>query len=65
MQRLDIPEVTYAGTADLSGGVELAAMPRHFVLTHRAVSAAGGQPLAVRVQLSGDASRSLASSRWA
>ncbi|MFT7623683.1 MAG: dienelactone hydrolase, partial [Myxococcota bacterium] len=64
MQRVDIPEVTYAGTGDLSGSIELAAMTRHFVLTHRATSAAGGQPLTVSLQIAGDAVAQFATTEW-
>ena len=55
MQRIEIPEVTYAGSSALEGSVKLAAMPRHLVLTHSARSSTGGQPLAVSLTLSGDA----------
>ena len=52
MQRIDIPEVTYDGTSDLEGSVELAAMPRHFVLTHRVYSRSGGEAINVSMTLS-------------
>jgi hypothetical protein len=53
MQRIEIPEVTY-NTEDLLGSIQLAAMPRHWVLTHRAVTQTGGRPLTLTTELSGD-----------
>lgn len=38
MQRVDIPEVGYSSNAGLAGSIQLATMPRHFVLTHRVTS---------------------------
>jgi hypothetical protein len=64
MQRVEIPEVTYSGTADLSGSVQLAAMPRHFVLTHRAASAGGAETLAVRIEIAGDAVAQYPETEW-
>jgi len=46
MQRVEIAEVGYATDPSLMGSIQLATMPRHFVLTHRstvaAASATGG-----------------------
>ncbi len=38
MQRVDIPSVGYASEPSLQGSIELATMPRHFVLTHKVSS---------------------------
>ena len=54
MQRVEVPQVTYANGA-LSGSVQLAAMTRHFVLTHRVTSSSDAQSLALRINLSGEA----------
>ncbi|MGB0592419.1 MAG: acetylxylan esterase [Myxococcota bacterium] len=64
MQRFEIPQVTYEDTSDLSGSVEVAAMPRHFVLTHRATSVAGGGPMVVSVELSGEAVVQFGETEW-
>ena len=37
MHRLDIPNVGYSGPSALAGSIVLAAMPRHFALTQRAI----------------------------
>ena len=56
MQRVDIPEVSYSSASELAGSVQLAAMPRHFVLTHRAQSSvAVTSSVAARMHLSGAA----------
>ena len=56
MQRLDVPEVGYAGAPGLAGSLVLAAMPRHFALTQRAVVPAGGATTAaVHLDLDGPA----------
>ncbi|MDP6934930.1 MAG: hypothetical protein QGG40_18560, partial [Myxococcota bacterium] len=55
MQRVEIPTLSYDGLADLSGSVQLAAMTRHFVLTHRATSTLGASSLTVSIELEGDA----------
>jgi len=54
MQRVDIPEVTYAGDPTLAGSVQLAAMTRHFVLSHRVISTVTG-PLSVSLEIAGEA----------
>jgi hypothetical protein len=55
MQRVDIPAVTYADSGDLAGSIQLAAMTRHFVLTHRASSAQGASELTVTIEIEGEA----------
>ena len=55
MQRVEIPEVTYQGTDALSGALQLASLPRHFVLTHRVISSEQEEGLTLRMELSGDA----------
>lgn len=40
MQRVEVPRVSFDASAGVDGKVILAVMPRHFVLTHRAASAA-------------------------
>ena len=63
MQRVEIPEVTYAGDERLSGSVQLAAMTRHFVLTHRAASSQEG-PLTLRIEITGDAVSQFDQTDW-
>ena len=55
MQRVEVPQVTYDGTDALSGSVQVAAMTRHLVLTHRINSSTDVASLAVRIYLSGEA----------
>jgi hypothetical protein len=50
MNRVEVPEVTYAADATLDGRVEIASMPRHVVFTHEVSGAS-----AARVRLGGDA----------
>jgi hypothetical protein len=64
MQRVEIPEVTYAGTSDLAGSIQLAAMTRHFVLTHRTTTLGGGRPLTLNTEISGDALASYPELDW-
>ena len=64
MQRIEIPEVTYDGTAELTGSIQLAAMTRHFVLTHRVVPAGGAQTLDIQLTLSGDAVSQYPETDW-
>ena len=65
MQRVEIPEVTYSGAADLTGSVHVAAMPRHFVLTHRAASSADAStPLSIVIELSGAAVEQYPDTEW-
>ena len=54
MQRVDIPQVTYADGA-LSGSIQLAAMTRHFVLTQRVSSSSDATTLAAQIKIEGDA----------
>ena len=54
MQRVEIPRVTYESNV-LSGSVQLAALTRHLVLTHRISSSSDAQTLALRIKLRGDA----------
>lgn len=63
MQRVDIPEVKYSGDNRLSGSVQLAAMTRHFVLTHRAASSQGG-PMTLRIEIEGDAVSRFDETEW-
>jgi len=63
MQRVDIPEVTYADAPELTGSVQLAAMTRHFVLTHRAKSVQGGS-ITVSIEFSGDAITQFDETEW-
>jgi len=55
MQRVDVPEIGYASAAGLSGSVQLAAMPRHFALTHRTRSTAVETNATARIHLTGAA----------
>ena len=54
MQRVEIPQVTYADGA-ISGSIQLAAMTRHFVLTQRISSSSDAATLAARIKIEGDA----------
>ena len=54
MQRVEIPQITYANGA-LSGSVQIAAMTRHFVLTHRVSSSSDVSTLVARIKLEGNA----------
>ena len=63
MQRIEIPEVTYSSD-DLLGSIQLAAMPRHWVLTQRTRTQAGGRALTLTVQLSGDALAAYPEVEW-
>jgi len=64
MQRVDIPQVSYAGSTDLSGSVQLAAMTRHFVLTHRVASASGASSMTVSIEIEGDAVAQYSQVQW-
>ena len=64
MQRIDIPEIAYTGSTDLTGNMELAAMTRHFALTHRVQSDTGGLPLKVQTKISGAAVAQFAKTQW-
>ena len=56
MQRVEIPEVRYSSAPGLIGSVQLATMPRHFVLTHRTtVDTAQPGGGAARIHLTGAA----------
>lgn len=55
MQRIDIPQVTYSGTTELAGSIQLAAMPRHFVLSHRATNTSNTGSLTIAIHLDGNA----------
>ena len=61
MQRIDIPKVTYAGNEQLTGSLQLAAMPRHFVLSHRLVSPGGTDPVTLTMEISAIARRTFPS----
>ena len=63
MQRIEIPEVTYSSD-DLEGSIQLAAMPRHWVLTHRARTTTGGRPLTITTNLSGDFTAAYPNVEW-
>ena len=64
MQRVQVPSVGYSGTTELTGSVQLAAMPRHFVLTHAVASAAGAGPVVVRIDIAGAAVSSYPETVW-
>ena len=55
MQRVEIPHVTYADSEGYDGAIQLAAMPRHFVLTHRVSNVSGAENLTVSIEIEGDA----------
>lgn len=55
MQRVEVPKVTYTGSSELTGSVQLAAMTRHVVLSHRVTRVNGAGPLTISIDLSGDA----------
>jgi hypothetical protein len=63
MQRVEIPEVTYSGDATLAGSVQLAAMTRHFVLSHRVARSDDG-PLTVSIEIEGDAVERYSETQW-
>ncbi len=63
MQRTEIPMVTYEGTAT-TGSVQLAAMTRHFVLTHRATPALSAENFVVKITLRGEALSALPETEW-
>ena len=63
LQRVEIPEVSYAGDGRLSGSVQLAAMTRHFVLTQRVSSSQQG-PLTLRLEIAGDAVSQFDQTEW-
>jgi len=54
MQRVEIPQVTYNSSA-VSGGIQFAAMPRHFVLTQRFTANETIDELSASFKLNGDA----------
>jgi hypothetical protein len=64
MQRLEIPQVRYAGGDRVGGSIELAAMPRHFVLTQRALPASSTERMTVRIELSGQATSDYPLTEW-
>ena len=64
MQRIDIPVVEYAGSTSLDGAIELAAMPRHFVLTQRVTHSTSSTLSTVRISLSGEAVRQFTDFEW-
>jgi len=64
MQRIDIPKVLYAQTTDFTGSVQLAAMVRHFVLTHRVVNGPSDEPVTVTVTLSAEALSGFNNTTW-
>lgn len=64
MQRVEVPELGYDGDAALAGSVPLAAMTRHFVLTHRAAPTDGASALTVSIDLAGDAVANFPETRW-
>lgn len=63
MQRLEIPVVSYGSDPGLEGSIQLAAMTRHFVLSHR-VSRPDAGPLTVRLELDGDAVGQFDQDQW-
>lgn len=63
MNRVEIPELSYAADAGLDGRVEIASMPRHVVFTH-AVSGTSSAAKTARVRLSGAAIDALPNVTW-
>lgn len=60
MHRLDIPNVGYSGSSALAGSIVLAAMPRHFALTQRAIVPPGTSAgVEVDIELDGAALQGL------
>jgi hypothetical protein len=55
MQRVEIPQVNYADSEGYTGAVQLAAMPRHFVLTHRVTSTSAAADLTISIEIDGEA----------
>ena len=64
MQRIEIPKVLYADSPELSGSIQLAAMPRHFVLTHRVINGLQSGPLTLTLTLSAEALGGLEQVTW-
>ena len=64
MQRIEIPEVTYENTEMMEGSIQLAAMPKHFVLSHRVRSDLGGIDLALRIEIGGEALSGFSEIQW-
>jgi hypothetical protein len=64
MQRVEIPAVSYTDFRDLAGSVQLAAMTRHFVLTHRATSTSGTTSLTVSIELYGELVEEYPDTEW-
>ena len=62
MQRIDVPGIRYAGASDLAGRLTLAAMPRHFVLTHTVTEATG--TAVAHIALDGRAVTGLTETTW-
>ena len=52
MQQIDIPEVTYQNANDLEGNIWLAAMPRHWAMTHKVTNQSVEADLTIKIQLS-------------
>jgi len=63
MNRVEIPELSYAADAGLDGRVEIASMPRHVVFTH-AVSGTSSAAKTARVRLSGAAIEAFPNVTW-
>ena len=64
MQLVEIPMVSYGDFGDLSGSVQLSAMTRHFVLTHRAASSSGTSALTVSIELYGEVMDAYPDTEW-
>ena len=64
MQRVQIPTLSYTGSSDLSGSVQLAAMPRYLVLTHTARRSDVAGELTVQMKLGGDALAAYTETEW-
>ena len=64
MQRVDIPVVGYTGARELTGSVQLAAMPRHFVLTHRVTSTKSASSFQVITDLLGESITQYPETEW-
>jgi hypothetical protein len=63
MQRVEIPQVTYDGTP-YEGKIQLAAMTRHFVLTHKATAPGPEEEVTIKIELRGDAVTRYTEAEW-
>ena len=61
MNRLYVPTVSYESDASLSGEIQIASMPRHFVLTHTTTGSWDGGRAVSRISVDADAIAALGS----